>query len=107
MPSVTFIDRCGRAWRTEVPDGWSLLEASRGLDIDIEGACDGNMACATCHVVVEDVWYDRLAVPSVEEEEMLDLASGLAETSRLGCQVRLSPELDGLTVRLPDTWENR
>ena len=64
------------------------------------------MACATCHVVVQDPWYDRLAPPSDDEEDMLDLAYGLTATSRLGCQIALTDALDGLVVRLPDTGEN-
>ncbi len=106
MPRVTFIDRQGTLREIDALDGWSLLDISRRFDIDIEGACEGNMACATCHVVVQDPWFDRLSEPSVEEEEMLDLAYGLTETSRLGCQIVLSADLDGLVVRLPATGEN-
>lgn len=106
MPRMTFIARNGAAREVEAPEGWTLLQISRANDIDIEGACEGNMACATCHVVVQDPWYDRLEAPSDDEEDMLDLAYGLTETSRLGCQIALTAELDGLVVKLPDTGEN-
>ena len=107
MPRVTFIDRNTRLRRElEAAEGWSLLDVAREYDLDIEGACDGNMACATCHVIVHDPWFDRLPEPSEEEEDMLDLAYGLTGTSRLGCQVRMSADLDGLEVSLPGTAEN-
>lgn len=101
MPTVLFLLPDGTSRRCEVPAGVSLLEAARRHDVAIEGACGGAMACATCHVVVADDWYDRLPEPSAEEEDMLDLAQDLAATSRLGCQLRLSAALDGLTVRVP------
>jgi 2Fe-2S ferredoxin len=106
MPRMTFIGRDGAAREVDAPEGWTLLQISRANDIEIEGACEGNMACATCHVVVQDPWYDRLEPPSDDEEDMLDLAYGLTETSRLGCQITISAGLDGLVVRLPDTGEN-
>jgi 2Fe-2S ferredoxin len=83
--------------------GQSLLEVARRHGIPIEGACGGSMACATCHVHVDDDWFDRLDPPSAEEEDMLDLAESLAATSRLGCQIRLRPSLDGLVVHVPRT----
>ena len=85
----------------EVAAGLTLLDVARIHDLAIEGACGGSMACATCHVVVDPSFADRLPVPSAEEEDMLDLAQDLAATSRLGCQLRLSAALDGLTVRVP------
>ena len=106
MPRMTFIARDGTAQQVDAPEGWTLLQISRANDVDIEGACEGNMACATCHVVVQDPWYDRLISPSDDEEDMLDLAYGLTETSRLGCQIKLTACLDGLVVCLPDTGEN-
>jgi ferredoxin, 2Fe-2S len=106
MPRMTFIARDGTTKEVEAPDGWTLLQISRANDIDIEGACEGNMACATCHVVVQDPWYDRLDPPTEDEEDMLDLANGLTQTSRLGCQITLNSDLDGLVVRLPETGEN-
>ena len=102
MPRVTFIERDGSAREVEAPAGLSLLEIAHQNDVDIEGACEGSLACATCHVIVDPAWYARLGTPAEDEEDMLDLAFGVTESSRLGCQIILSEELDGLTVRLPD-----
>lgn len=77
------------------------MEVARDAGLPVEGTCGGACACATCHVVVEDPWYDLLPDPTPEEDEMLDIATGVEETSRLGCQIRLTPELDGIVLRLP------
>ena len=74
--------------------------------MDIEGACDGSLACSTCHVIVEPDWAGRLEEASEDEEDMLDLAFNLTETSRLGCQIIMSEALDGLTVKLPAATRN-
>ncbi len=84
-----------------VAPGTTLLEAARAARVDIEGACGGSMACATCHIHVAEDWFAALPPASAEEEDMLDLAADWAPTSRLGCQIRVEPELDGLTVRVP------
>ena len=81
--------------------GETILEVARANDINIEGACGGNMACATCHLVVRKKWYDILPKPSDDESDMLELASGLTLTSRLGCQIKVTEELDGLILSLP------
>jgi 2Fe-2S ferredoxin len=102
MAKMTFISADGkRRWDVEAPVGLSVLEIAHRNDIDIEGACEGSLACSTCHVIVDPAWYDQLEEPSEEEEDMLDLAFGLTRTSRLGCQIRMTEELDGLTVTLP------
>lgn len=101
MPTITFIDRDGGKTSYDVTAGMSILEVARKHNIDIEGACEGSLACSTCHVIVEAEDFDRLPDPSEEEEDMLDLAFGLTPTSRLGCQIILTDELDGLTVTLP------
>ena len=73
----------------------------------MEGACGGSCACSTCHVIVEsEAYYDKMAEPEDDENDMLDLAFGLTETSRLGCQVKMAKELDGLVVRLPQMTRN-
>lgn len=100
---VTFVLPDGREISADARTGASLLEVARDLDIAIEGACGGAMACATCHVIVEPDQFARLPVASEEEEEMLDLAESLSATSRLGCQVRLEARVDGLVVRVPRT----
>ena len=98
---MTFVLPDGRARSVAAPAGASLLEAARLGDVDVEGACGGSMACATCHVHADEDWFERLDPPSAEEEDMLDLARELAPTSRLGCQIRLRAGLDGLVVRVP------
>jgi ferredoxin-2, mitochondrial len=84
-----------------------LLDIAQANDIDVEGACGGSCACSTCHVIVtSQEMYDKIPEPSDDENDMLDLAFGLMETSRLGCQVEMTKALDGLTVRLPAATRN-
>ena len=85
----------------DVAAGLTLLDVARIHDLEIEGACGGSMACATCHIVVADAFVDLLPAPSAEEEDMLDLAAEVQPNSRLGCQIRLTGALDGLVVRVP------
>ncbi len=106
MPRMTFIERDGTRREVEAPLGLSVLEIARRQKIDIEGACEGSLACSTCHVIVDPEWYDLLKEPSEDEEDMLDLAFNLTRTSRLGCQIIITEELDGLTVRLPAATRN-
>jgi ferredoxin, 2Fe-2S len=106
MPKITFIERDGRAREVDAPLGLSVLEIAHRNKIDIEGACEGSLACSTCHVVVDPDWYDLLKEATEDEEDMLDLAFGLTGTSRLGCQIIITEELDGLTVRLPAGTRN-
>jgi ferredoxin, 2Fe-2S len=107
MPKMTFVSPDGKERKeVDAPLGLSVLEIAHLHDIDVEGACEGSLACSTCHVVVDPEWYDKLEEPSEEEEDMLDLAFGLTHTSRLGCQIRMSEELDGLTVALPSGTHN-
>jgi 2Fe-2S ferredoxin len=106
MPKVIFIERNGTRRAFDEPVGLSLLEVAHKHDIDLEGACEGSLACSTCHVVVEPDWYELLPEATEDEEDMLDLAFGLTRTSRLGCQIILAKELDGLTVRLPAGTRN-
>lgn len=100
---VTFVLPGGERRTVDAPEEWTLLEVARAFDIDIEGACGGSMACATCHMIVEQDWFERLPPASAEEEDMLDFAESLAPTSRLGCQIRIRRELDGLVVHVPET----
>ncbi len=101
MPSMSFIERDGTRRTVDAPIGLSVLEIAHKHGVDIEGACEGSLACSTCHVIVDPEWYAKLARASEDEEDMLDLAFGLEKTSRLGCQIVMFPALDGLTVRLP------
>ena len=85
----------------DAPLGLSVLEIAHKHDVEIEGACEGSLACSTCHVIVDAGWFGKLGTPTEDEEDMLDLAFGLEKTSRLGCQIVMSDALDGLVVRLP------
>ncbi|KAL9103838.1 MAG: hypothetical protein Q9163_001158 [Psora crenata] len=91
----------------QVAQGDNLLDIAQSEDLEMEGACGGSCACSTCHVVVEsDDMYEKIPEPDDDENDMLDLAFGLTETSRLGCQVKMAKELDGLRVRLPSMTRN-
>ena len=106
MPKMIFIERNGTPREVDAPLGLSVLEIAHRHKIDIEGACEGSLACSTCHVIVDPDWYDLLKEATEDEEDMLDLAFGLTQTSRLGCQIIMTEELDGLTVRLPSATRN-
>lgn len=102
MPKVIFIDPQDGRREIDAADGLSVMEAGRRAGIDIEGRCEGSLACSTCHVVVDPDWFDLAGEPSLDEQDMLDLvALGLSSTSRLCCQIIVSEELDGLVVALP------
>jgi 2Fe-2S ferredoxin len=106
MPKVTFIKPDETRVVVDAPSGLSLLEVAHQNGIfELEGACEGSLACSTCHVVLDSTWYESLPDPKEEELDMLDLAFGLTPTSRLGCQIIVGPELDGIVVRIPS--ENR
>jgi ferredoxin, 2Fe-2S len=106
MPKMVFIGRDGLRKEVDAPIGLSVLEIAHRNDVDIEGACEGSLACSTCHVIVDPEWYELLREASEDEEDMLDLAFGLTKTSRLGCQIIMTEELDGLTVTLPAATRN-
>lgn len=99
--TVTFVDPCGRRIATEAEAGDSLLRTGQAAGLPLEGTCEGQMACSTCHVIVAAEWFDRLPAASEEEEDMLDFAAGARRTSRLSCQIELTAALDGLTVSVP------
>jgi 2Fe-2S ferredoxin len=101
MPKMVFIEQNGTRREVEAPLGLSVLEIAHRNSVDLEGACEGSLACSTCHVIVDAEWYDLLKDATEDEEDMLDLAFGLTRTSRLGCQIIITEELDGLTVSLP------
>ena len=101
MPKMTFIDTDGVRHEVDAPHGLSVMEIAHRHQLDLEGACEGSLACSTCHVIVAPDWYELLPDATEEEEDMLDLAFGLAKTSRLGCQIRMTDELNGLVVTLP------
>ena len=106
MPKMVFIERDGTQKEVEAPLGLSVLEIAHRNSVDIEGACEGSLACSTCHVIVDGAWFAKLAKPTEDEEDMLDLAVDLQETSRLGCQLIMTDALDGLVVKLPSGSRN-
>ncbi|OYX66754.1 MAG: 2Fe-2S ferredoxin [Sphingomonadales bacterium 32-64-17] len=103
---VTFITREGEKRAVEAAPGDSLLEVGQRAGMPLEGTCEGQMACSTCHVIIAREWFGRLSEASEEEEDMLDLAADVEATSRLSCQILLSEELDGLEVRVPSECHN-
>ncbi|KAJ3198644.1 hypothetical protein HDU67_003463, partial [Dinochytrium kinnereticum] len=106
MYEVTYITSDGEKVTVNAKDGWNLLDIAHTYDIELEGACEGSLACSTCHVIMEQKFYDKLEEPSDEENDMLDLAFGLTDTSRLGCQVAMSKDLDGMTIKIPSATRN-
>ncbi len=106
MPKIIFIQADGSEKIVDAPNGISLLEVAHKNDISLEGACEGSLACSTCHVIVDEEFYDKLPAASDDEEDMLDLAFGLTHTSRLGCQIMMNDGLEGLKVKLPSATRN-
>ena len=106
MPKITFVEPDGKEHTLDAPDGLSILEVAHKNNIDLEGACEGSLACSTCHVIVDADWFAKLDEATEEEEDMLDLAFGLTHTSRLGCQIKMSDALDGIRVTLPAATRN-
>lgn len=104
---VTFIHADGKGrTEAEAAPGDILLDVAQAHLMPLEGTCEGQMACSTCHVIVAREDFDRLPPASEEEEDMLDLAAGARRTSRLSCQVVLTEALDGLTVHIPGESRN-
>ena len=103
--TIIFIEK-GERKEFIVPVGTSVLEAAHQNNVNLEGACEGSLACSTCHVIVDQKYYDMLTDASEDEEDLLDLAFGLTSTSRLGCQIIMTKELDGLTLKVPDETRN-
>lgn len=101
MVKVTFITVNGDRVEATAEAGQRLLEVAQLADQPLEGTCEGQMACSTCHVIVAKDWFAMLPRASDDEEDMLDLAAGVTRTSRLACQIELTDALDGLEVRIP------
>ena len=106
MPTMTSIHPDGRRQELTAPLGLSVLEIAHRNDIDLEGACEGSLACSTCHVIVANEFFAKIPEATENEEDMLDLAFALTHTSRLGCQILITEELDGLVVSLPSATRN-
>lgn len=104
--SVTFILPSKKTIQVETIPGKNLLDIAHENNIELEGACEGSLACSTCHLIIAKNYYEKLPEASDEENDMLDLAFGLTETSRLGCQVVVDRDLDGLFVQIPNATRN-
>jgi len=101
MVKVTFVTAQDQRIEAEAAVGTRLLEVGQNAGLPLEGTCEGQMACSTCHVIVSPDWFARLPDASDDEEDMLDLAAGVTRTSRLACQITLTEALGGLEVRVP------
>lgn len=106
MPTITFVLPGGEEKNISAPNGISLLEVAHQNHIPLEGACEGSLACSTCHVIIDEDFYDKLPAASDDEEDMLDLAFGLTHTSRLGCQIMMNDSLEGMKVSVPGATRN-
>jgi ferredoxin len=104
---IRFISADGeRVQEVEAPAGERLLDVAQAAGQPLEGTCEGQMACSTCHVIVAAEDFDRLPPASEEEDDLLDLAAGVTRRSRLACQIWLTEALDSLTVRMPGASRN-
>ena len=102
MAKIHFIDHSGEKRSIDIENGATVMEgAIRNAIPGIEAECGGACACATCHVLIDPAYLDRLPAPAAEEEDMLDLVPDATRTSRLACQIVLTPDLAGCTVRIP------
>jgi 2Fe-2S ferredoxin len=102
MPKITYIDIDGTSRTVDAEAGATVMETALNNDVPgILATCGGSCSCATCHVYVDEKWFDKLGPLSLEELDMLDTAHDLQPTSRLSCQILVKDELDGLVVRTP------
>ena len=102
MPKINYKDNQGNCITIEVENGLSVMEGAIQNDIPgIDADCGGSMACATCHVYVEEKWFDKLPKAEEAEVDMIDMAFEPKKNSRLSCQIIVSEELDGLIVNIP------
>ena len=101
MLKAVFITADGERIEAQGKPGDRLLSVGQAAGLPLEGTCEGQMACSTCHVIIAREWFERLVPASEDEEDMLDLAAGVTRTSRLSCQIELTADLDGLTVHIP------
>ncbi len=106
MPIIHFINPDGKSLSVDAPVGLTVLEIAQENGVNLEGACEGSMACSTCHVIVDQSYFDLLEFPTEDEEDILDLASELTTTSRLGCQIVITEQLDGLVLHVPSGHRN-
>ncbi|GGZ13500.1 2Fe-2S iron-sulfur cluster-binding protein [Novosphingobium colocasiae] len=101
MLNIEFLSADGTRATVTAQEGARLLEVAQNAGMPLEGTCEGQMACSTCHVLIAPDWFEKLPAASGEEEDMLDLAAGVQRTSRLSCQITLTAALDGMRVKIP------
>ena len=101
MVKICFTTVDGDRVVAQAETGDVMLDVAQAAGMPLEGTCEGQMACSTCHVIVAAEWFERLVPASADEEDMLDLAAGVTATSRLSCQIELGAALDGIEVRIP------
>jgi ferredoxin len=106
MPLIRFAMSDGQVVAAEAQEGDNLLRVAQAAGMPLEGTCEGQMACSTCHVIVAPDWFGRLPPASEDEEDMLDLAAGACRTSRLSCQIAVTEGMDGLEARIPSKQHN-
>lgn len=104
MPVINFIKSDGTSHAIEAKEGANLMEVGRDSNMGVEGTCGGSLSCATCHVIFDAQGFALVGGASEDEMDMLDLAYGVEETSRLGCQIKVTDALDGITVRVPEDY---
>jgi len=104
--NVVFVDKTGKRTNIRGKVGDNVLYLAHRYGIELEGACEASLACSTCHVYVRSDFLDQLNEPSEKEEDLLDMAPALKQNSRLGCQITLKKELDGIELTLPPTTRN-
>ena len=103
MPKIVYITHDGDTYEVEAEVGTSVMEnAVKNLVPGIEAECGGACSCATCHVYVDEAWIEKTGSPEPMEEDMLDFAVDVGPTSRLSCQIKVTADMDGLTVRVPE-----
>ncbi|KAI2488990.1 hypothetical protein MHU86_25619 [Fragilaria crotonensis] len=103
---ITFLQPDNTKKTVEAIVGETLLQTAHRNDIELEGACEGVCACSTCHLIMPMDLYRKLDDPSEDEEDMLDMAFGLTETSRLGCQITVTKEMEGVELEMPKATRN-
>ncbi len=106
MIKVVFVSANGDEQSVDVKIGDNLLEVGQAAGQPLEGTCEGQMACSTCHVIIDKDWFGKLPKASEDEEDMLDLATGARRTSRLACQINLTEQLNGMKVSVPSESRN-
>ena len=102
MPKITYIENSGKSHKIEVANGLTVMEGAIQNNISgIDADCGGSCACATCHVYIDEKWFNKLSKKEDAEQDMLDMAFEPNKFSRLSCQITVTDELDGMVVKMP------